>query len=122
MVSIRSRFMMSVVLVALAYGVPAYPQSTEGRISGVVRDALGAAVPGATLTIVNQATGATQTVTSSADGSYAVSLAPGVYSVTATFKVSPGRPRRRSSSRPAPRPRPTSRSRPGWRKRSRSRP
>jgi iron complex outermembrane receptor protein len=52
----------------------------------VVRDATGAGVPGATLTIVNQATNATQTATSSGDGSYSVSLAPGTYSVTVSLK------------------------------------
>ena len=41
---------------------------------------------GATLTITNQATGATQAVTSSGEGAYAASLAPGVYSVTASLK------------------------------------
>ncbi len=86
MISTRNRFLMSVVLAAVGYGVPAYPQSTEGRLSGVVRDASGTGVPGATLTITNQATSATQTVTASADGSYSASLASGVYSVTAFLK------------------------------------
>ena len=54
----------------LACVAPAYSQPSPGRILGVVRDSTGAPVPGATVTITNQATGAVQTVTSSADGSY----------------------------------------------------
>jgi iron complex outermembrane receptor protein len=77
---------MFALLVAVVYGAPAYSQSTEGRISGVVRDASGAAVPGATLTITNQATGAAQTVTSGSDGSFAASLLPATYSVGVSLK------------------------------------
>ncbi|MHC4610253.1 MAG: TonB-dependent receptor [Planctomycetota bacterium] len=48
-------------------------------------DESGAPVPGVTVTITNQATNAKRVVITSADGSYSVSLAPGVYSVTATL-------------------------------------
>jgi iron complex outermembrane receptor protein len=81
----RLRF-VAFILAALAYGVQAYSQSSEGRINGVVRDAIGAVVPGAAVTIVNQATKTTQTVTSSADGTYSVSLPTGTYTVTAFVK------------------------------------
>ena len=84
-----SRSRLSVVfiaLVALVHGAPAYSQGTEGSIRGVVTDATGAAVPGATLTITNQATGAAKTATSAADGSYAVSVAPGAYNVTVALR------------------------------------
>jgi iron complex outermembrane receptor protein len=50
-----------------------------------VSDESGAPVPGVTVTITNQATNAKRVVITSADGSYSVSLAPGVYSVTATL-------------------------------------
>ena len=70
----------------LLWGPTALAQPPEGRVSGVVRDASGAGIPGATLTIISQATSATQAVSTSADGGYAVSLAPGVYSVTASLK------------------------------------
>jgi iron complex outermembrane receptor protein len=86
MLSRRDLFAMLIAVIAVLYGVPAHSQGAEGRLSGVVRDATGAAVPGATLTITNQATGATKTVVSSPDGSYSVSLAPGVYSVTVSLK------------------------------------
>ena len=82
--SLRTRFLMFAALAVVLCGLPAYAQ--EGRISGVVRDSSGAAVPGAVLTITNQATNATQTVTSAGDGSFSVSVPPGLYSVTASLR------------------------------------
>jgi len=82
----RVPFVCIVALAAVLYGVPGYPQSSEGRITGKVSDESGAAVPGASVTITNQATHATQAATSSSDGSYSVSLAPGIYSVTVSRK------------------------------------
>ena len=84
MVSLRTRLWMIAVFAAVFYGAPAYAQ--EGRLSGVVRDTTGAAVPGATVTVANQATGASQNVTTGADGSFSVPLAPGTYSVTVALK------------------------------------
>jgi iron complex outermembrane receptor protein len=87
MVSGRNNlFVMSLALTVVVYGGPADAQTPEGLINGNVRDESGAAVPGATLRITNQATNATQTATSSADGTYSVSRAPGVYSVTVSLK------------------------------------
>jgi iron complex outermembrane receptor protein len=83
----RSRLsILSVALVALVHGAPAYSQGTEGSIRGVVRDATGAAVPAAIVTITNQASNATKAVTSGSDGSYAASLPPGTYSVSVTLR------------------------------------
>jgi hypothetical protein len=51
----RSRLsILSVALVALVHGAPAYSQGTEGSIRGVVRDATGAAVPAAIVTITTR--------------------------------------------------------------------
>ena len=86
MVSRCSRIVMSVAMVVFACAVPASPQAAEGRLGGVVRDATGAGLPGATLTITDQATGASRTATSGPDGSWEVSLPPGVYSVTAALR------------------------------------
>ena len=86
MVSRRRLLALSLALVAVIQGVPAYSQGSEGRIGGVVTDATGAGVPGATVTITAQTTGATKVVTSAADGRYAASLAPGVYSVSVVLK------------------------------------
>jgi iron complex outermembrane recepter protein len=84
MLQLRKSAWLSVLTCALG-ALPALAQPT-GTITGVVRDSSGAGVPGAALTITNQATKASQDVTSSADGSYTASLAPGVYSVTASVK------------------------------------
>jgi iron complex outermembrane receptor protein len=61
-------------------GAPAEVQ-TQGRVTGVARDASGAAVPGATVTATNQATRDTQNAITNTDGSYSLALAPGSYTV-----------------------------------------
>src|SRR5438874_1525196 len=86
MISFCNRFLMSVALTVLWCAAPAYSQPSTGRLSGVVRDATGAAVPGATVTITNASTNATQTVTSAADGSYSVNVPPGAYTVTVSLR------------------------------------
>jgi len=86
MTSFRRPSLIAAVLAAALSGVPAYAQPTEGRITGVVRDSTGAAVPGATVAITNAATGATVTVTSASDGGYGVSVLPGVYTVTTSLR------------------------------------
>lgn len=54
-----------------------------GAISGVITDASGAVVPGATVTVTNAATGDTRTVKSTPEGNYSATLLPpGTYSVT----------------------------------------
>jgi outer membrane receptor protein involved in Fe transport len=66
--------------------LPALAQAT-GAISGVVSDASGAALPGATVTVVNNATGQTRTATAGADGFYTIPLLqPGTYKVTAALQ------------------------------------
>ena len=75
----------AVALVAVLYGAPTWAQVPEGKISGVVRDATAAGVPGVTVTATNQATNASQTTTTANDGSYSLSLPPGAYSVTASL-------------------------------------
>ena len=58
-------------------------QMTRGSIAGTVRDASGAIVPGATVTVTNVATNAAQTVTTDGEGFYRVpALEPGRYQVT----------------------------------------
>jgi len=58
--------------------------SSAGVLSGVVRDAaVGAPITGATVTAVNRDTGHSAQTRTSADGSYALGLAPGRYNATA---------------------------------------
>lgn len=67
---------------------PASAQGQEGRIAGVVRNAGGDTIPGATVTVTNVQTGATRVVVSGADGSYEVTgLAPGTYTVAAELSA-----------------------------------
>ena len=58
----------------------AFAQQTTGNITGRVLDAQGAAVPGATVTARNAATGFTRTVASDAEGMYRLQALPvGIY-------------------------------------------
>ncbi|HEX8139645.1 MAG TPA: TonB-dependent receptor [Pyrinomonadaceae bacterium] len=82
----RIAFLLAVALLSLASLSSAFAQSqTTGRISGTIRDEQGAALPGAEVTVTNQATGEARTVTADADGNYFVPLLPpGTYTVTVT--------------------------------------
>ena len=82
----RFSFLSFVVLAAVLYGLPGYSQSSEGRITGKVSDTLGALVPGAAVAITNQPTNARRAATTSSDGSYSISLAPGIYSLAITLQ------------------------------------
>lgn len=82
---------VAIVLVCAALAglsaVPTPAQDSGGRISGVVRSASGDAIPGASITVTNQQTGATRAVTSAAGGVYEVTgLAPGLYTVFAELR------------------------------------
>ena len=62
---------------------PVSAQAVSGTILGTVRDSSGAAVPGATVTLVQTATGYSRSVVSNALGEYtAPSLPTGAYSVS----------------------------------------
>ena len=61
---------------------PAISQVLYGSIVGVVKDAQGAAVPGATVTVVNKETNLTRDAVTNAEGAYSViNVLPGVYDV-----------------------------------------
>src|SRR5947207_10393333 len=62
-------------------------QTVVGRISGTVKDATGAVVPSATVTVTNTATNLTRTATTDEDGFYTVTNLPvGTYTVLAEQK------------------------------------
>ncbi len=67
---------------ALSLVAPAFAQSTFATIQGTVLDSSGAIIPNATVTITNDNTGNTETVTASASGEYrAFDLNAGSYTI-----------------------------------------
>jgi len=81
-----NRVLARLLLLALA-GIVAFPplaaaQMTRAAISGTVRDATGAVVPGATVTATNVDTNISRTAVSDAQGFYRIpALEPGTYNV-----------------------------------------
>lgn len=76
---------MAIAIVAAVCGINAVAQSGAGSIQGTVTDATGAVIPGASIHVVNQATGVSSDTKSNAAGFYQVpSLFTGTYRVTAT--------------------------------------
>ena len=62
--------------------VPAQAQLTVGSVTGTVVDATGAVIPGATVTLTNQATGVTREQETSSTGTFAFErVRPGAYSL-----------------------------------------
>jgi hypothetical protein len=85
----RAGFARSIFFICLLIGFSfaALGQAGRGSISGLVADPTGAIVPGAKVTVLSQATGVKLSTTSTAAGLYSfISLAPGVYQVTASAK------------------------------------
>lgn len=77
-----TRFFTLVVVAVTLLGSTATAQAQSGRISGVVRDARGSAIEGATIRVSNNATGTTRNALTTASGAYAIGeLAPGAYTV-----------------------------------------
>jgi hypothetical protein len=81
MQSVKRHIWALVAVLACASGASA--QESRGTITGRVVDSSGGALPGATVTAVNDDTNSTQTVPTSGSGTYTVLyLAPGPYTVT----------------------------------------
>ncbi len=75
---------MDVVLLAAVLPGTAIAQDGTGTIRGLVRDSSGAPIPGATLRLVNEGTGATAALVSSDEGEYHTApLAAGRYRIEA---------------------------------------
>jgi hypothetical protein len=78
----RVLFLVLFVLGCLVLPV-ARAQQTLGTVSGTITDATGAAIPGATVTVVNEQTAASRTTTSNGTGAYSIqSLSIGTYALT----------------------------------------
>src|SRR4029450_13158210 len=100
MVPLRGRIQALLTVLVVAWALPAW--AADARLSGVVRDSQGAGVPGATVVITNQATHATQTVVTGADGSFAATVPAGAYTVAVSLKGF-GRQSKKDSEVGAPR-------------------
>jgi len=75
------------IAVLLLGTVVAFGQTETGQISGVVKDATGAVVPGAKITATSTATGIARTAVSSASGNYTIpALKPSTYNVVIEAK------------------------------------
>ena len=82
--SIRSWVQASLLLLSIGLLVGVHAQSsTTGNITGTVRDPQGAAVPKAEVTITDEKTGVSRTISATDDGFYnATSLPAGIYTVS----------------------------------------
>ena len=75
--------LFTIVILALGLFVPVFGQ-TFGDISGAVKDATGAAIPAAQITVINVDTNATRTVASNEAGFFSFpALTPGTYNLKA---------------------------------------
>ena len=75
-------------------------QTATGQITGTVRDASGAVMPGVKVAVTNEQTGLTRQTITGANGEYVIPLLPvGVYVVTGNRRGSRRRSTRRSRSR-----------------------
>ncbi len=79
-----SRLLVGLALIWCLGPRPAAAQAVSGTILGTVKDATGAVVPGATVTLLQSETGFRRAVVTDAKGEYtAPSLPTGVYTITA---------------------------------------
>ncbi len=82
----RRGFAMAMAVLLGTVG-PAYAQLDRGAISGTVKDAQGAVVPGATITALSKQTGEARATVTNATGFYTLpNLPPGRYDVTAELE------------------------------------
>lgn len=80
-----SRMLSGAFLLVLSLGMIAFAQTNKGTISGTVRDAQGAVVPDADVTVTNSATNFSRMVKTNEEGIYQVPLLDiGTYKVTAS--------------------------------------
>ncbi len=86
---VRKMTFVGAMLACLVLFRPAFlnAQYTDGTISGTVSDPSGAMIPGAEVTLTNEATGAKRVVTTNAAGFFTAPTIPlGTYTVSATAK------------------------------------
>ncbi len=73
---------LAVLLLLVIVSIPAFPQSTSGRILGRVADPTSAVLAGVKITLINEATGASRSTQSNESGDFNfVEVVPGSYRV-----------------------------------------
>src|SRR5881409_2531366 len=76
-----------VLVLIVVFGLSAFAQTTAGSLTGTVSDPSGASVIGATVTLVNAATGAERSAISSSTGTFDFqALQPGTYTISVDAK------------------------------------
>jgi len=79
------RYLLGLVCLTLVSASSLFAQGTSGTITGIVTDQTGAVVPKASVTILNQATGAKRNMQTNSAGVYSfASLIPGTYTLQVT--------------------------------------
>ena len=81
----RPSVIVGIALLITLLGAPVLALQQEARISGTVRDAVGVGVPGVTITATNDRTKASIVATTGNDGTFTLTVPPGLYTVTATL-------------------------------------
>ncbi len=83
---LQIRFALGVVFLALLVCAPCLDaQTSKGILAGAVKDATGAVLPNAHVSVANQDTGETRAVDTRSDGTYRVdAISPGLYTITIT--------------------------------------
>ncbi len=80
----RGRCWGTLLVLLVSVSVPARGQTPSGEISGTAVDTSGLAVPGVTITLVNQATNVVRTVQTNESGLYVITaIPPGTYDLKA---------------------------------------
>ncbi len=83
----KLRSILALLLLALVLPMQAFGQVDQGSINGTVKDTSGGSVAGASVTLTNEDTGVTQTMTTNSNGEYIFSpIKIGRYSITAEFR------------------------------------
>ena len=80
-----------IALLVLASGPPLLAQTFQGSIRGAVRDAEGGVLPGATILLTNEGTGAARTAVTNERGEYNfANLAPADYALFSALNTRTG--------------------------------
>src|ERR1035441_3191576 len=82
----NARFVSGALIVIAALSICAFAQNS-GSFTGTVKDSEGGVIPGAAVTVLEQATGLRQAATTNAEGNFVFPQLPaGTYTITAEAK------------------------------------